>query len=606
MSAIIRKIVTVVEETRMEMGRQVSPPTRRAAAIAVIENPFAGQYVEDLSPLIAIGEELGDLLAKRAVAALGIDGAKAHSYGKAAAVGENGELEHAAAILHPKMGAPVRKVLSKGAALIPSSKKRSGPGTTLDIPLGHKDAGLRTQPFRRHGGADQRRAARQRDHGRGRRYRQRPSAAARRRADGCRDQGRRRVEIEDVTSPELEVGMRARNYFVGAAFALLAAGMGHSALAEDIKIGEINSYSLLPSFTEPYRKGWQLAVEEINAAGGVNGKKLVVISKDDGGKPADAQTAANELVSSEGVVMLTGTFLSNIGLAVSDFANQKKVFFLAAEPLTDAVTWAKGNKYTFRLRPSNYMQAAMLVEAASKLPAKRWATIAPNYEYGQSAVAVFKKLMSEKRPDIQWVDEQWPPQGKIDAGPVVQAVAQANPEAILNVTFGPDLVKLVREGNTRGLFKGREVVSFLTGEPEYLDPLKDETPEGWIVTGYPWYSIKTPEHEAFLKAYQAKYNDYPRLGSIVGYQTIKAAAAIIAKAGSTDTDKMIAAAEGISMPSPFGEITFRKIDHQSTLGAFVGKTAQKDGKGVMVDATYKKGSDYLPSDAEVEKLRPKD
>ncbi|MCK1394204.1 ABC transporter substrate-binding protein [Bradyrhizobium sp. 1] len=400
--------------------------------------------------------------------------------------------------------------------------------------------------------------------------------------------------------------MRARNYFIGAAFALLAGGMAHSAVAQEIKIGEINSYSLLPAFTEPYRKGWQLAVEEINAAGGINGKKLVVVSKDDGGKPADAQTAANELVSSEGVAMLTGTFLSNIGLAVSDFANQKKVFFLAAEPLTDAVTWSKGNKYTFRLRPSNYMQAAMLVEAASKLPAKRWATIAPNYEYGQSAVAVFKKLMSEKRPDIQWVDEQWPPQGKIDAGPVVQAVAAANPEAILNVTFGPDLVKLVREGNTRGVFKGREVVSFLTGEPEYLDPLKDETPEGWIVTGYPWYSIKTPEHDAFLKAYQAKYNDYPRLGSIVGYQTIKSAAAIIAKAGSTDTDKMIAAAEGISMPSPFGEITFRKIDHQSTLGAYVGKTAQKDGKGVMVDAVYKKGSDYLPSDAEVEKLRPKD
>jgi hypothetical protein len=140
MSAIIRKIVTVVEETRLEMGQAVTPPTRRAAAIAVIENPFAGKYVEDLSALIAIGEELGELLSKKAVAALGIDGTKVQSYGKAAAVGENGELEHAAAILHPKMGAPVRKVLGKGAALIPSSKKRSGPGTTLDIPLGHKDA----------------------------------------------------------------------------------------------------------------------------------------------------------------------------------------------------------------------------------------------------------------------------------------------------------------------------------------------------------------------------------------------------------------------------------------------------------------------------------
>jgi hypothetical protein len=140
MKAKIRKILTFVEETRTEMGKGVNPPTRRAAAAAVIENPFAGRYVEDLTELMDIGEELGALLAERAVAALGIAGASAESYGKAAAVGENGELEHAAAILHPKLGTPVRKVLGKGAALIPSSKKRGGPGVALDIPLGHKDA----------------------------------------------------------------------------------------------------------------------------------------------------------------------------------------------------------------------------------------------------------------------------------------------------------------------------------------------------------------------------------------------------------------------------------------------------------------------------------
>ena len=140
MKVKIRKIVTLVEETCREMDREISPPTRRAAAVAVIENPFAGRYVEDLSVLFDIGEELGELLTRRAVAALGIDGADAESYGKAAAVGENGELEHAAAILHPKLGAPVRKALGKGAALIPSSKKRGGPGVALDIPLGHKDA----------------------------------------------------------------------------------------------------------------------------------------------------------------------------------------------------------------------------------------------------------------------------------------------------------------------------------------------------------------------------------------------------------------------------------------------------------------------------------
>src|ERR1700726_1013181 len=129
--------------------------------------------------------------------------------------------------------------------------------------------------------------------------------------------------------------MRRSRYFLSAGLAIMLGGFANSAMAQsEIKIGEINSYSLLPAFTEPYRKGWQLAVEEINAAGGVLGKKLVVISKDDGGKPADAVTAANELVSKDEVVLLAGTFFSNIGLAVSDFAKQKKVFFLAAEPLT--------------------------------------------------------------------------------------------------------------------------------------------------------------------------------------------------------------------------------------------------------------------------------
>ena len=140
MKAKIRKVAVFFEETLTEMGKSVDPPARRAAAVAVVENPFAGKYVEDLSDLMAIGEELGELLTQKAVAALGISATMAESYGKAAAVGENGEIEHAAAILHPKLGTPVRRVLGKGAALIPSSKKRGGLGVALDIPLGHKDA----------------------------------------------------------------------------------------------------------------------------------------------------------------------------------------------------------------------------------------------------------------------------------------------------------------------------------------------------------------------------------------------------------------------------------------------------------------------------------
>ncbi len=140
MQALIRKLVVQVEETHREAGRALPTATRRALAMAVIENPFAGRYEADLEPLMAIGEQLGELLGQRAIAALGIAGGEAHSYGKAAIVGEAGELEHAAAILHPRLGAPLRRVLEKGAALVPSSKKMGGMGTAIDVPLGHKDA----------------------------------------------------------------------------------------------------------------------------------------------------------------------------------------------------------------------------------------------------------------------------------------------------------------------------------------------------------------------------------------------------------------------------------------------------------------------------------
>ena len=140
MTASIRKIIVQVDETRMEMGQAVHPPTRRALAMAVIANPFAGKYVENLDELIAIGEELGGLLGAKCVQALGISPGQAQSYGKAAIVGEAGELEHAAAILHPKLGASLRLAVEKGAALVPSSKKRGGLGTAIDVPLGHKDA----------------------------------------------------------------------------------------------------------------------------------------------------------------------------------------------------------------------------------------------------------------------------------------------------------------------------------------------------------------------------------------------------------------------------------------------------------------------------------
>jgi branched-chain amino acid transport system substrate-binding protein len=373
-----------------------------------------------------------------------------------------------------------------------------------------------------------------------------------------------------------------------------------------IKIGEVNSYKAQPAFLEPYKKGMQLAVDEVNASGGVLGRKIELITRDDNANPGDAVRAAEELLSRERVDILTGSFLSHIGLALTDFAKQKKVFFLAGEPLTDKIVWDNGNRYTFRLRTSTYMQVAMLMPDVTAMKKKRWAIVYPNYEYGQSAAASFKKLLKAAQPDVEFVAEQAPPLGKVDAGSVVQALADAKPDAIFNVLFGADLAKFVREGNTRGLFKGMEVASLLTGEPEYLDPLKDEAPDGWVVTGYPWYAIKTPEHEAFRSAYEAKFKEYPRLGSVVGYSSIKSIVEGVKKAGSTDTEKMITAFRGLNVVTPFGPIVYRPEDHQSTMGAYVGRTKNEGGKGVMVNSRYMDGAKFLPSADEVKKMRPAD
>lgn len=397
--------------------------------------------------------------------------------------------------------------------------------------------------------------------------------------------------------------MLTRRTLLATAGTLAAPAFIRAQSSAPIRIGEINSYTAAAAFTLPYRNGWQLALEQVNASGGVLGRKLEVVSRDDAGQPQNAIRLAGELLNDQKVDLLAGGFLSNVGLALTDFALQNKRLFVAGEPLSDALVWEKGNRFTYRLRPSTYMQAAMLVPDAAKMKAKRWATVAPNYEYGTSTVKWFKQLLSAARPDVEWVGDQLPTLGKIDAGATVAALAQTKPDAILNVTFGGDLTSFVRQGNTRGLFDDRAVVSVLTGEPEYLDPLGAETPEGWLVTGYPVNAVTDPANKAFIDAYRAKFNEAPKMGSVVGAALIAAIVAGITQSGGTDTEKMADGFAGAAFETPFGRAMWRSQDHQSTLGTYVGKTALKDGRGVMVDWRYVSGADALPSDAEVKKLR---
>ena len=386
-------------------------------------------------------------------------------------------------------------------------------------------------------------------------------------------------------------------------FLIILLSFTGSALGQNIRIGELNSYKVFAAFLEPYRKGMELALDEVNGSGGALGRKLELVVRDDGGTPGDAVRVAEELIAREKVDVLMGTFASHVGLAVSNLAAQRKILFVASEPLTDKMVWENGNRYTWRLRPSTYMQTAMLIPEAARLKKKRWAIVYPNYEYGQSATASFKKLLKQAQPDAEFVAEQAPALGKIDAGAVVQALAEAKPDAIFSSLFAADLQKFVREGNTRGLFKSTPVFNLLAGEPEYLDTLKEETPEGWWVTGYPWPEINTPEHKAFRDAYQKRWKDYPRQGSVVGYTAVYTVANAIRAAKSAETEKLVAALKGLKMQTPFGPIEWRAIDHQSTMGAYVGQLSRKDGRGIMVNWRYADGANYQPVEKDIRALR---
>lgn len=398
---------------------------------------------------------------------------------------------------------------------------------------------------------------------------------------------------------------------IGIVMSILLSGVA-AARAEKpapVIIGDIYSYNTRAVFGVPYKQGWELAVEEINRSGGVyvreneDPRQLRVLSRDDNGKPQDALRIAEDMRENGNISALMGTFLSNIAVALGDYAYQNKIPYLAATAMTDSITMEKGNDYTFRIRANSYMQGKMLAEQAAKLPAKRWATIAPNYEHGQVAVAHFKRFLSELRPDVVFVAEQFPALSKIDAGAEVQALLKAKPDAIYNVTFGPDLSAFVREGTLRGLFQGRSVVSLLMGEPEYIDPLGNEAPEGWIVTGYPYYDLDGAQKQ-FIQRYTEKFSEAPKSSALWGYLNVYAIKAALEKAQSSEPIKVAAALKGLEFNSPLGQFSFRAVDNQGTMGYWIGKTALRDGKGVMTEWHYANGAAYLPPEKEVKAKRP--
>jgi branched-chain amino acid transport system substrate-binding protein len=371
-----------------------------------------------------------------------------------------------------------------------------------------------------------------------------------------------------------------------------------------IKVGEINSYTGPAAvFTSSYRKGFEMAVDEVNKSGGVLGRQLQVLFRDDTFSPAEGVRQAKELIDNEKVDVLAGTFFSPVALAVANVANQSKMFFLAAEPLSDKLTWQQGSRYVFRIRNPTYELVNMIAGKAAELPCKRWAILSSPDDASRDTAQNFKNFLTKLKPDVNFVGTQMVPLDQVNPGSTIDGLEQMNPECVFNTLFGSALFSVVREGNTRGFFQDVKVVGTLAGEPEYLDPLKTDTPVGWWVTGYPWSTDNRPEHKKFRDDFEARYHDYPRMGALIAYTTVKALAAGITKAGSTDTEKLIAAFKGLKFDSPVGPLTIRD-DHQSTLGSWIGQLALQDGKGAFVNWTYLDGADYLPPLAEALKWRP--
>ncbi len=374
--------------------------------------------------------------------------------------------------------------------------------------------------------------------------------------------------------------------------------------AKPIRIGDIGAYTGGTLFAEPARHGWQLALEEINRSGGIHGRPLEIISRDSSGDSGAAVRLAEELKARDGAILLICNEYSRVSMAVSSWAQQNKFVTLFPTANTSRIAWEEGHRYAFctTIRAYSFSSAlARSVHPATQLEGASFASIAGNDEYGHSCVDNFQRSLEKNDVHPRWVAQQWPAYGKIDAGAEINILARADPRIVHAPLYGSDLASFIREARLRGFLQGRQFISETLGLTESLKMLDAETPEGWHVIGLPWLEISTPEFKTFLAAFHKKFpGETPTYWAMHGYDTLKLIAAALKKGPTLSSEDLIAALESVQIPSPFGvPLSIRKIDHQVTGGFWVGKTAVRDGKPQLVDWTFERVVDHMPTDAEI-------
>jgi branched-chain amino acid transport system substrate-binding protein len=389
-----------------------------------------------------------------------------------------------------------------------------------------------------------------------------------------------------------------------------------SAQAKPIRIGEINSYSGVATvYTFPYKEGLALAAKEINDAGGVLGRPLEFIHRDDKLKPDEAVKAARELVLQDKVDFLAGCISSGVGLAISAYAKDAKVLYFATHCQTSRLTWDDGHRYVAHTTNNVNQYVRVAARKASTLPVKKWANISPDYEYGHNMWEEFSTYLKKLKPDVQFVHTSWPKLGETDHSAYITALLQSGAEGIFTSLWGAQSIAFVKQAKPFGLFDKMKYVAPSVGNPDELDPLGKEAPVGAIATPFAWYDAGLQKLHPKLEPWTKKWIEWakakglkdpqPKLGASWGYASAYIIAEAIKRAKSTETDKVInVLSEGFEMDFPWGKVVMRGCDQQALPPQWTGVVKMDaQGKPIATEIEETQGKDVARSCDEVKELR---
>ena len=377
--------------------------------------------------------------------------------------------------------------------------------------------------------------------------------------------------------------------------------------ADTIKVGIVDTYSgPATTYTQDVLDGFTLAINQINAQGGVLGKKIVFVTRDDKFKPDIALSMAKELVMKEGVDLLMGSTNSGGALAMSDFAKKEKIPFIVTDAKSDKIVGEKGHRYVFNANENTMMIGKATAIALSKKPYVKYYIMGEDYEFGHACAEAIWNNLKALRPDVQLLGQSWRKVGEVDLTPYISSALQAGPDCIISASGGGGVVNFLKSVKALGLAQKTAIYQHYATDLLALSPLGLDAPEGVMgSSSYHFYFPNTPENKVFVEEFRKAYKRYPGSTAFYGYTAGMFIAKAYQKAGKVDKERFIDALEGLVIDSPIGKLEMRACDHQVTLPLYYGVTKKAPGYDFLIgsDMVTVPGKDYLPSCSDMMKLR---